>query len=93
MNQDATEIRARVKQIIAIVAGLDPARIGDEAKLRDELKLDSLSLLEIGVDVDLAFKLELPDEHYKGIDSIPDMVALVQSRLADTQPQAQHQAV
>ena len=88
MNQDATEIRARVKQIIANVAGLDPARIGDEAKLRDELKLDSLSLLEIGVDVDLAFKLELPDEHYKGIDSIPDMVALVQSRLADTQPQA-----
>jgi acyl carrier protein len=88
MNQDATEIRARVKQIIANVAGLDPARIGDEAKLRDELKLDSLSLLEIGVDVDLAFKLELPDEQYKEIDSIPDMVALVQSRLADTQLQA-----
>jgi len=93
MSQDATEIRARVKQIIANVAGLDPARIGDEAKLRDELKLDSLSLLEIGVDVDLAFKLELPDEQYKEIDSIPDMVALVQSRLADIQPQAQHQAV
>lgn len=88
MNQDATEIRARVKQIIGNVAGLDPARIGDDAKLRDELKLDSLSLLEIGVDVDLAFKLELPDERYKEIDSIPDMVALVQSRLADTQPQA-----
>jgi acyl carrier protein len=93
MNQDATEIRARVKQIIAHVAGLDPARIGDEAKLRDELKLDSLSLLEIGVDVDLAFKLELPDEQYKEIDSIPDMVALVQSRLAETQPQAHTQAV
>jgi len=93
MSQDATEIRARVKQIIANVAGLDPARIGDEAKLRDELKLDSLSLLEIGVDVDLAFKLELPDEQYKEIDSIPDMVALVQSRLADTRHQAQHQAV
>jgi acyl carrier protein len=88
MNQDATEIRARVKQIIANVSGLDPARIGDEAKLRDELKLDSLSLLEIGVDVDLAFKLELPDEQYKEIDSIPDMVALVQSRLAGTQVQA-----
>ena len=30
-----------------------PERIGDEASLRDDLKLDSLSLLEIGVDVDL----------------------------------------
>jgi acyl carrier protein len=91
MNQDATEIRARIKQIIAHVAGLDPARIGDKATLRDELKLDSLSLLEIGVDVDLAFKLELPDERYKEIDSIPDMVALVQGRL--TEAPAQSQAV
>jgi acyl carrier protein len=89
MTQDATEIRARIKQIIANVAGLDPARIGDEAKLRDELKLDSLSLLEIGVDVDLAFKLELPDEHYKEVDSIPDMESLVQGRLAETQPEVQ----
>jgi acyl carrier protein len=93
MNQDTTEIRGRIKQIIANVAGLDPARIGDEAKLRGELKLDSLSLLEIGVDVDLAFKLELPDEHYKEVDSIPDMVTLVQGRLAEIQPQVQSQAV
>jgi acyl carrier protein len=88
MTKDAAEIRTRVKQIIGNVAGLDPNRIGDEAKLRDELKLDSLSLLEIGVDVDLAFKLELPDERYKEIDSIPAMVSLVQGRLAEILPQA-----
>ncbi len=45
--------------------------------------MDSLSLLEIGVDVDLAFKLELPDERYKEIESLPQMVALVQGRLAE----------
>jgi acyl carrier protein len=88
MSQDAGEIRDRIKQIISNVAGLDSKKIGDEAKLRDELKLDSLSLLEIGVDVDLAFKLELPDERYKEIDSIPDMVALVQGRLQERRPQA-----
>jgi acyl carrier protein len=93
MSRDAAEIRTRVKQIIGNVAGLDPNRIGDEAKLRDELKLDSLSLLEIGVDVDLAFKLELPDERYKEIDSIPAMVSLVQGRLAEILPQAVPQAV
>lgn len=87
MSRDATEIRARIKQIIGNVAGLDPNRIGDGASLREELKLDSLSLLEIGVDVDLAFKLELPDERYKEIDSVPDMVSLVQGRLAEIQPQ------
>ena len=82
-----TEIRTQIKSIIGKVSGLDPARIGDNDKLRDDLNLDSLSLLEIGVDVDMAFKLELPDERYKEIDSIPDMVGLVQDRLAELQPQ------
>jgi acyl carrier protein len=87
-NQE--EIRTRIKQIIANIAGLNPGRISDDATLRDDLKLDSLSLLEIGVDVDLAFKLELPDERYKEIDSLPAMVALVEQRLAEraVQPRA-----
>jgi acyl carrier protein len=91
VNNSAEEIRNRIKQIIANVAGLNASRITDDATLRDELKLDSLSLLEIGVDVDLAFKLELPDERYKEIDSLPAMVSLVQQRLFEitaARPQA-----
>jgi len=86
----AQEIRERVKQIIANIAGLDPQRIPDEASLRQDLKLDSLSLLEIGVDVDLAFQLELPDECYKEVASLPAMVELVQQRLRElaTAPRA-----
>lgn len=83
MNTSTEEIRTRIKQIIANVSGLNPGRIHDDATLRDDLKLDSLSLLEIGVDVDLAFKLELPDERYKEIASLPAMVDLVQQRLAE----------
>lgn len=85
---ESKEIRDRIKQIIANIAGLNAEAIPDDAGLRDELKLDSLSLLEIGVDVDLAFKLELPDERYKEIDSIPGMVALVEERLAELTPVA-----
>ena len=78
-----TEILDKIKQIIGNIAGLDPKRIGDADSLRDDLKLDSLSLLEIGVDVDLAFKLNLPDERYKEIQSLPQMVDLVQERLGE----------
>lgn len=77
------EILDKIKQIIGNIAGLDPKRIGDADSLRDDLKLDSLSLLEIGVDVDLAFKLNLPDERYKEIQSLPQMVALVHERLGE----------
>ena len=77
------EILDKIKQIIGNIAGLDPKRIGDMDSLRDDLKLDSLSLLEIGVDVDLAFKLNLPDERYKEIQSLPQMVSLVEERLGE----------
>lgn len=82
------EIRERIKQIIGNIAGLNPQNIGDRDSLRDDLKLDSLSLLEIGVDVDLAFKLSLPDEKYRDVGSLPEMVALVQERLGELTPQA-----
>jgi acyl carrier protein len=77
------EILDKIKQIIGNIAGLDPKRIGDADSLRDDLKLDSLSLLEIGVDVDLAFKLNLPDERYKEIQTLPQMVSLVHERLGE----------
>lgn len=80
---DAEAIRAKLKEIIAHVAGLDPARIPDEATLRDDLNLDSLSLLEIGVDVDYNFQLGLADDRYKGVGSLPAMVCLVQERLGE----------
>jgi len=80
---ESAEIRTRIKQVIARITGLDPQRIGDEATLREELNLDSLSLLEIAVEVDLAFKLDLPDERYKGVDTLPAMVDLAAGRLRE----------
>ena len=74
------EVRARIKQIISNIAGLDAQKIGDHDSFTDDLNLDSLSMLEIGVDVDMAFQLNLPDERYKEIRSLPQMVALVQQR-------------
>jgi acyl carrier protein len=80
---NVADVSSKIKKIIGGIAGIDPQRIGDEATLRGELNLDSLSLLEIGVDVDLAFHLNLPDESYKDIDSLPGMVELVMRRQAE----------
>lgn len=77
------EILAKIKQIIAKTAGLKPERMGDQASLRDELGLDSLSLMEIAFDIDVAFGLGLSDERYKDVQTLTDMVALVVDRQAE----------
>ncbi|MEP7012794.1 MAG: acyl carrier protein [Acidobacteriota bacterium] len=83
---ERVEIREKIKDIIANVAGLKREKIGDEDSLRDDLALDSLSLLEIGVDVDYSFQLSLPDERYKQLATLPQMVDLVEARLAELAP-------
>jgi len=83
---DAAEITSKIKRIIGDVAGIDPRRIADDATLRGELDLDSLSLLQISGDVDLEFQLDLPDELYRSIDSLPAMVDLVRHHMAARQP-------
>jgi acyl carrier protein len=70
------------------VAGIPAEKIGDTDAFRDDLNLDSLSLLEIGVDVDFNFKLGLPDERFKEIGSVDAMVRLVEERLAELTPVA-----
>ena len=77
---DAEIVKAKIKEIISDVAGLDATRIQDHDDFRDDLSLDSLLLIEIGVEVDLAFKLELPDERYQHVRSVSAAVELVLER-------------
>lgn len=75
------DVTLRIKQIIADVADLDVVEISDTAHFIDDLELDSLSLLEIGVDVDYEFKLGVPEERLSKLRTIPETVALVEEVL------------
>ncbi len=83
MSQE--EIRAQVKQIIHKVANIPPDRIADDASLRDDLNLDSLSLLEVGVNIDFEFKLGITnlDERMPSLATVDSAVALVEELLRE----------
>lgn len=83
---DAADVRAQIKDIIANVAGIDATTIADDASFMEDLQLDSLSLLEIGVDVDYAFKLGVPEEQLQELRTVKDTVDLVMQRLEQLQP-------
>lgn len=55
------EIRERVKKVIHHVTNLPLDRIGNDASFVEDLELDSLALLEVGVDVDYEFQLGIQD--------------------------------
>ncbi|MCG8454656.1 MAG: phosphopantetheine-binding protein [Holophagales bacterium] len=71
------QVRARIKEIIANVTNIDESEIADDASFVEDLQLDSLSLLEIGVDVDYEFKLGVPEERLQELRTVQDSVDLV----------------
>lgn len=80
---DATQVRARIKEIISTVSSIPAEDIEDTASYTDDLGLDSLTLLEIGVDMDYEFKLGLPEERLQHIRSVQDAVDVVMETLGE----------
>lgn len=77
------EIRQKIKQIIANITNLDAAKIGNDDSFIDDLHLDSLSLLEVGVDIDYEFKLGLPEERMRELRTVNETVALIVARKSE----------
>ena len=82
---EMAEIRSKIKEIISNISNIPADEIADDARYLDDLNLDSLSLLEIGVDVDYEFKLGLPEESWQDVLSVEDAVQLVAGTLAQKQ--------
>ena len=76
------EIRDTVRRLITDITRIPAERIGDETSFRTELKIDSLSLIEIGVAVDYEFRLDSPEDAFQGVDSLTQTVELVEQQLA-----------
>ena len=82
---EAVVVRDRVKRIIFNVTRIPVERIGDSASFRGDLELDSLSLLEIGVDLDYEFQLGLEDleQRLGDLPTVDHVVDFVRQRLQE----------
>ncbi len=75
------DIRAQIKQSISTVTGIETADIPDSASYRDDLGLDSLSILEVAINVEFHYKVEVPEEELKEIRNIDDTITVIQRHL------------
>jgi len=78
----ADEIRTVIKEAIGKVSKIDAATILDCASFREDLGLDSLSIMETIVEVQCRFKIpDVPEEVYEGIRTVDDAVRFVQDTM------------
>jgi acyl carrier protein len=67
------------------ITGIAPEQIQDASNFRKDLDLDSLSALEVMVDVEFAFKIKVSEERLQSIATVKDAIQVVQEYLTAVQ--------
>ena len=70
------DVFARVEKIIHAQIGSDSA-LSSETNLQDDLGMDSLELVELGMELEHSFGVELPDADMRRCVTVGDLVQLV----------------
>ncbi len=72
------DIRQAIRQSVNRITGIATQEIHDTSSYREDLGLDSLSMLELTVDIEYAFKIKVPEERLQTIRTVQDTIQLVQ---------------
>jgi acyl carrier protein len=63
--------------------GLPAEQVVPEARLVEDLGLDSLDAVELAIAVERRFDIEVPEEELTKLKTVADMTALVESRIRE----------
>lgn len=72
----------RVKKCVVDSAGVDEARVTAEAKLYGDLDLDSLDEVDLAIELEVEFGIEISDEVIESSFTVGDIVKSVDGLLA-----------
>ncbi len=75
------ELESRVRTLVASHLDLDPGRLTDEARLGDDLCVDSLTAVEMAMVLEDEFEISLPEDVLAGMQTYGDLVSAVGARV------------
>jgi len=78
---ETDRIRETIRSSVNRITGIAPADIHDSSNYREDLGLDSLSALEVMVDIEYAFKIKVPEERLQTVQTVQDTINVVQEFL------------
>jgi acyl carrier protein len=75
------EIESKVKEIICNQLEVLPAQLKPEASFTDDLKADSLAVVELVLAFEQEFKITIPEEDTEQIKTVKDAVGYIKSHI------------
>ena len=77
-----TDIISTLADILSEVAGVDPAQVTAEKAFADDLDLDSLTMVELGVVIEERFGVKIPEDDAQHLGTVGDMAGLIERERA-----------
>jgi len=74
------DIDAKVKEIIVNKLGVDQGQITPQASFTNDLGADSLDTVELVMEFEKAFNIQIPDEDAEKIATVGDAINYVKSK-------------
>ncbi|MCH5346818.1 MAG: acyl carrier protein [Muribaculaceae bacterium] len=75
-----SEIASRVKAIIVDKLGVDEAEVTETAEFTKDLGADSLDTVELMMEFEKEFGVQIPDDQAEGIKTVGDAIAYVEAQ-------------
>ena len=75
---DREEILGKIQEITADRLGVDESDVTPDASFREDLEADSLYLVELIMELEEQFGMEIPDEEAEKITTVEEAVDYVQ---------------
>jgi acyl carrier protein len=76
------DVEAKVKEIIINKLGVEDSQITPEASFTNDLGADSLDTVELVMEFEKAFNLQIPDEDAEKIGTVGDAIKYIKGKAA-----------
>jgi acyl carrier protein len=82
LGLDREEILGKIQEITADRLGVDESDVTPDASFREDLEADSLDLVELIMELEEQFGMEIPDEEAEKITTVEEAVDYVMEHQA-----------
>ena len=78
---EVTEVFEKVKNLFVDEIGIDAEKVTMEAKLEEDLDIDSLGIVEVVMAFEDEFEIEIDDEELTDVGTVGQAVNLLHSKI------------
>ncbi|MGI6511951.1 acyl carrier protein [Catenisphaera adipataccumulans] len=80
MNRRIKNMLEKIKEVMAEAINVDPADVVPEARLAEDLDIDSLAAVELSLELEQEFDIRIEDEELAELKTVQDILDLIEKK-------------